>query len=93
MLSWLFRYWLIRQKWSRKRLKFFKDKLWVVAPIAYVDEDAQKVAMFNHGAGVRSGNKIGILKVLRYTRENPHLEWQKIADHFNFEELNAKYPK
>jgi len=90
MMKWLVRWWLRRQTWTRTKLKFFKDKDWVIAPVWMVDQDAQRVAIHNHGEGIRYGKEIGNLQVLLYTSEDQR--WKDIRQQFKFDELNAKYP-
>ena len=76
---------------SPKQIQRFRECGWVLAPQAVVDQDARLVSQEARIKGLNSGREIGQLDVMRYTRLNP--KWEDIADKFDFEKLNSKYPE
>jgi len=45
-------------------------------------------------SGLQSGKEIGILEVLRYSKDKlSKPKWREFADDYKFEELDSKYPE
>lgn len=74
-------------------IRFFRRFGVVIARQSIVNADAEKIHMDARRKYLVIGREIERVELLRYTRGRlSDAKWREFADHFNFDELDKKYP-